>query len=70
MGAVESFATQPKSKSPPLPFSLSALQKACSARFGMTAQGTLEVAQALYEKHKATTYPRSDSQYLPLSILK
>lgn len=69
-GAVDNFASQPKSKSPPLPFSLSALQKACSARFGMTAQGTLEVAQALYEKHKATTYPRSDSQYLPLSILK
>lgn len=69
-GAVDNFLTQPKSKSPPLPFSLSALQKACSARFGMTAQGTLEVAQALYEKHKATTYPRSDSQYLPVSILK
>lgn len=69
-GAVAAYASSPKSKSPPLPFNLSQLQKACSAKFSLTAQQTLDVAQSLYEKHKATTYPRSDSQYLPLSILK
>lgn len=69
-GAVTAYATSPKSKSPPLPFSLSQLQKACSAKLNLTAQQTLDVAQALYEKHKATTYPRSDSQHLPLSILR
>lgn len=69
-GRIQSYARDTKSKSPPLPFSLSALQTACSAKFGMTAQGTLEIAQALYEKYKVTTYPRSDSRYLPLSILK
>lgn len=29
----------------------------------------LDLAQSLYEKHKATTYPRSDCQYLPISQL-
>lgn len=69
-GKVESFASTNKSKSPPLPYSLSALQSECSKKLGLTAQQTLEVAQSLYETHKATTYPRSDSRYLPKSILK
>src|SRR5690606_30791209 len=42
----------------------------CSSKLSLTAQQTLEVAQSLYETHKATTYPRSDSRYLPMSILK
>src|SRR3546814_2668010 len=67
-GKVDSFSSTEKSKAPPLPFSLSALQTECSARFGLSAKQTLDVAQALYETHKATTYPRSDSRYLPLSI--
>lgn len=67
-GTVESYAETPKSTSPPLPFALSTLQKACSQKFGLTAQQTLDVAQELYEKHKAITYPRSDSQHLPNSV--
>ncbi len=55
--------------SPPLPFELSELQSVCSARFGLGAQDTLNVAQALYETHKATTYPRTDCSYLPDSML-
>lgn len=54
-----------KREGPPSLFSLSGLQKACSARFGWTADKTLAVAQALYETHKATTYPRTDCPYLP-----
>lgn len=69
-GEVESFSAQKKSKSPPLPYSLSALQTECSAKFGLSAQQTLDVAQSLYEQYKVATYPRSDSRYLPLSILK
>ena len=69
-GKVESFASTPKTKAPPLPYSLSALQQECSTKLGLTAQQTLEVAQALYETHKATTYPRSDSRHLPTTILK
>jgi len=67
-GRIESFTSTPKSKAPPLPYSLSALQTDCSRKLGLTAQQTLEVAQSLYERHRATTYPRSDSRYLPLAL--
>lgn len=68
-GKVVSFSSTKKAKGPPLPYSLSSLQSECSSKLGLTAQETLDVAQALYETHKATTYPRSDSQYLPKTIL-
>ncbi|MEA9578748.1 DNA topoisomerase III [Xanthomonas nasturtii] len=54
---------------PPLPFDLSTLQEVCSRRLGLDVQETLDIAQALYETHKATTYPRTDSGYLPDSML-
>ncbi|WP_338807018.1 DNA topoisomerase III [Pseudomonas chlororaphis] len=54
---------------PPLPFDLGTLQEVCSEQFGLDVQETLDIAQALYESHKATTYPRSDSGYLPESML-
>ena len=69
-GRIASYKTEQKSKGAPLPFSLSALQAECSSKLHLTADETLTVAQALYEKHKATTYPRSDSRHLPTSILK
>jgi DNA topoisomerase-3 len=69
-GTISDFETKNNSKGPPLPYRLSTLQQACSAKFGLTAQQTLDVAQALYEKHKATSYPRTDSQHLPVSVLK
>ncbi|SFT71371.1 DNA topoisomerase III [Paraburkholderia aspalathi] len=53
----------------PLPFDLGTLQEVCSHRFGLDVQETLDIAQSLYETHKATTYPRSDSGYLPESML-
>lgn len=56
-----------KNQAAPLPFSLSELQKKASSLYGYTATKTLSVAQELYEKHKAITYPRTDSGYLPLS---
>ncbi|MCL9774581.1 DNA topoisomerase III [Vibrio methylphosphonaticus] len=49
----------------PLPFSLSALQIDAAKRYNMSAQQVLDVCQALYEKHKLITYPRSDCRYLP-----
>lgn len=49
----------------PLPYSLSALQIDASKRYGMSAQQVLDIAQALYERHKLITYPRSDSRHLP-----
>ena len=56
-------------EAPPLPFDLTSLQQYASRRWGYTAQETLQAAQSLYEKHKATTYPRTDCRYLPQSQL-
>ena len=55
-------------EAPPLPFDLSTLQEVCSRKLGLGAQETLNIAQALYETHKATSYPRSDCRYLPESM--
>lgn len=55
-----------KQQAAPLPYSLSSLQIDASKRFGMSAQQVLDGCQALYEKHKLITYPRSDSRYLPV----
>ncbi|EGQ8797313.1 DNA topoisomerase III [Vibrio parahaemolyticus] len=52
-------------QSAPLPYSLSALQIDAAKRYGMSAQQVLDTCQALYEKHKLITYPRSDCRYLP-----
>lgn len=62
---VSNVATKRVKESAPLPYSLSALQQEASNRFGMGAQAVLDTAQALYETHKLTTYPRTDCDYLP-----
>lgn len=67
-GIVKSVTTEKGTSAPPLPFSLSTLQRAAEPSFGFDPAKTLELAQALYEK-KLTTYPRSDSNYLPESQL-
>ena len=64
---VSVFETKRQKAKHPALFFLSALQKAMSARYGYSAQQVLDTAQALYEKHKLTTYPRSDCAFLPLS---
>jgi len=46
-------------------YDLTTLQREANGRFGFSAKTTLQIAQALYEKHKALTYPRTDSRYLP-----
>ncbi len=46
-------------------YDLTTLQRDANGRFGFPARMTLQIAQALYEKHKALTYPRTDSRYLP-----
>ncbi|UII69663.1 DNA topoisomerase III [Pseudomonas sp. HN11] len=65
---VLSLQTEHFREAPPLPFNLSTLQEVCSRKLGLGAQETLIIAQALYETHKATTYPRSDCCYLPESM--
>ncbi len=66
---VASVETERVREGPPLPFDLGTLQEVCSKQLGLDVQETLDIAQSLYETHKATTYPRSDSGYLPESML-
>ncbi|KTC94877.1 DNA topoisomerase III [Legionella feeleii] len=66
-GVVKEYREVQKKEAPPLCLSLSALQKQASVKWGFSARETLDAAQSLYEKHKATTYPRTDCGYLPVS---
>ncbi len=68
-GIVSQASTQRKKQAPPLLYNLSGLQQEASRRWGYGAQEVLNIAQALYETHKLTSYPRSDCEYLPLSQL-
>ncbi|MGT2457755.1 DNA topoisomerase [Cupriavidus basilensis] len=58
-----------KKVSPPRLFNLTALQREANTRYGMSAQRTLDVAQALYETHKVLSYPRTDATALPEDYL-
>ena len=64
--AAEAVDSNKKSstRSPQL-FDLTSLQREANSRFGFSAKNTLGLAQALYEKHKVLTYPRTDSRHLP-----
>ncbi len=66
-GVVDIFKSENKRTEAPLCLSLSALQSLASSQLSLGAKETLDIAQTLYEKYKATTYPRSDCQYLPMS---
>lgn len=66
---VESVETKREKQSAPLLFALSDLQSEANRLYGLGAQQVLDIAQSLYETHKATTYPRTDCGYLPESQL-
>ncbi|MDO9089346.1 MAG: DNA topoisomerase III [Burkholderiaceae bacterium] len=56
---------KPSTQASPLLYDLTTLQREANSRFGFSAKTTLSLAQALYEKHKVLTYPRTDSRALP-----
>src|ERR1700704_3635873 len=56
---------KPSTQSAPALYDLTSLQREANSRFGFSAKTTLSIAQALYEKHKVLTYPRTDSRALP-----
>lgn len=66
---VESVETKREKQSAPLLYALSDLQSEANRLYGLGAQQVLDIAQSLYEVHKATTYPRTDCGYLPESQL-
>ena len=63
-GTVEE-TTKPSTQSCGALYDLTTLQREANNRFGYSAKTTLQIAQALYERHKLTTYPRTDSRALP-----
>ena len=61
--------SKPTSQASPALFDLTSLQREANGRFGFSAKTTLALAQSLYERHKALTYPRTDSRALPEDYL-
>jgi DNA topoisomerase-3 len=61
---VEEASKKVSERSPQL-YDLTSLQREANSRFGFSAKNTLGLAQALYERHKVLTYPRTDSRCLP-----
>jgi DNA topoisomerase-3 len=60
---------KPTSQASPQLFDLTSLQREANGKFGFSAKTTLSLAQSLYERHKALTYPRTDSRALPEDYL-
>lgn len=63
-GTIEETKKRVRQMAPAL-FDLTSLQREANQRFGFSAKTTLQIAQALYEKHKVLTYPRTDARALP-----
>ncbi|MGL6205272.1 MAG: DNA topoisomerase III, partial [Giesbergeria sp.] len=61
--------SKPSTQASPLLFDLTSLQREANGKFGFSAKTTLALAQSLYERHKALTYPRTDSRALPEDYL-
>ena len=61
--------SKPATQLAPQLFDLTSLQREANARFGFSAKNTLGLAQALYERHKVLTYPRTDAKALPEDYL-
>src|SRR5688572_8449839 len=66
---IASEETKPTTQLSPLLYDLTSLQREANGRFGFPARMTLSLAQALYERHKVLTYPRTDSRALPEDYL-
>ncbi len=64
VGRVSRADRRRKVEKPPLLYDLTSLQRRANQRYGLSAQKTLAVAQALYERHKLLTYPRTDARYI------
>ncbi|MBU0960475.1 MAG: DNA topoisomerase III, partial [Proteobacteria bacterium] len=67
--ALVSETSKSSSQRAPQLYDLTALQREANNRFGFSAKNTLSLAQALYERHKVLTYPRTDSRFLPEDYL-
>src|SRR3954471_22659622 len=66
--AIESVEAKTQRMPPPLLYALTELQRHANRLFGLSAQKTLDTAQALYERHKLISYPRTDSRHLSQDV--
>ncbi|HEX3744504.1 MAG TPA: DNA topoisomerase 3 [Bryobacteraceae bacterium] len=66
--AIESVEAQTQRMPPPALYDLTELQRHANRLFGFSAQKTLDLAQALYERHKLISYPRTDSRHLSQDV--
>ena len=66
--AIESVKAETQRMGPPPLYDLTELQRHANRLFGFSAQKTLDVAQALYERHKLLSYPRTDSRHLSQDV--
>lgn len=69
-GEILSLEEKENRQAPPLLYDLTELQRQANKIYGYSAQETLEIAQALYEKHKLISYPRTDSRHLSESVMQ
>jgi DNA topoisomerase III len=68
-GEITKLETSTKKERAPLLYDLTSLQRDANTRFGFSARRTLAAAQRLYEEHKALTYPRTNSRFLPTDMV-
>ncbi len=68
-GQITKLAKSEQKQRPPLLYDLTRLQSDASSRYGFTLRRTLAAAQRLYEEHKAITYPRTSSRFLPSDMI-
>lgn len=67
---VTNYETQDKEKKAPQLYNLITLQKVMGSKYGYSPDKTLEICQALYEKHKILSYPRTDSRALSMDVYR
>ena len=65
---IESVESETQRMAPPLLYDLTELQRHANRLYGFSAQQTLDLAQALYERHKLVSYPRTDSRHLSREV--
>src|SRR4051794_40109868 len=68
-GSITKLDKTTRREKAPLLYDLTSLQRDANTRFGFSARRTLAAAQRLYEEHKALTYPRTNSRFLPSDMV-
>jgi DNA topoisomerase-3 len=68
-GSITKLEKTTRKERAPLLYDLTSLQRDANTRYGFSARRTLAAAQRLYEEHKALTYPRTNSRFLPSDMV-